>query len=83
MYRLDIGGLGRAGASLKTPENIYEAIQDMADGESQELRNVREVMERIEYQELRGDKDLDYWIRYNMRFGHYHLINPSHRLGLR
>ena len=40
-------------------------------------------MQRIEYQELRGDKDLDYWIRYNMRFGHYHLINPSHRLGFR
>ena len=41
MYRLDIAGLGRAGASLQTAENVYEAIQEIADPESKELRNVR------------------------------------------
>ena len=40
-------------------------------------------MELLEFEELRGDKDIDYWIKYNMRFGNYHLINPTHRISYR
>ena len=40
-------------------------------------------MELLEFEELRGDKDVDYWIKYNMRFGHMHLINPTHRISYR
>ena len=41
----------------------------MADSEASELIKARQVMELIEFEELRGDKEIDYWIKYNMRFG--------------
>ena len=34
----------------------------------------------IEFEEERGDKDMEYWVKYNIRFGNQHLINPTHSL---
>ena len=40
-------------------------------------------MQRLEFEETRGDKDMLYWIKYNRRFGSLHLINPHHRRSYR
>ena len=37
----------------------------------------------IEFGELRGDKGLEYLINYSISYGHQHLLNPQHRLGVR
>ena len=55
----------------------------MVQGDHNEHEKARKLMEIIEYEELRGDKELNYWIRYNMRFGSQHLINTTHRLSYR
>ena len=51
--------------------------------DASELKKAKTAMEIFEFEELRGDKDTDYWIKYNMRFGSMHLINPTHRLSYR
>lgn len=40
-------------------------------------------MELLEFEEKRGDKDINYWIKYNMKFGNSHLINPTHAYSYR
>ena len=41
----------------------------MANSEADEVIKAKQVMQLIEFEELRGDKEMDYWIRYNIRFG--------------
>ena len=38
------------------------------------------MKELLEFEELRGDKDINYWINYNIKFGNSHLINPTHNM---
>ena len=55
----------------------------MVADESKERLEVLKISERLEFEELRGDKDIKYWIRYNRKFGHMHLVNPTHRQSYR
>ena len=67
--RMEKLGVGVIGDIEDTPEQIFEQVKALTDSEAASTKKAKQIMELIEFEELRGDKEIDYWIRYNMRFG--------------
>jgi len=42
---------------------------------------IGQMMQMMEFEEVRGGKNIAYWAQFVGRFGYSHLINPTHRCG--
>ena len=41
----------------------------MVKDNNPETIKAKKMKEKLEFEEIRGDKDMNYWIKYNRRFG--------------
>ena len=76
-------GVAKFGYVDRTPLEIYEQIDDMLFSEDAEFAREQAelVKEMMEFEELRGDRDMIDTIKYTIKFGDLHLINTTHRSG--
>ena len=74
--RMEHFGVGRVGRPIEPKTKIYKQIQEIISEDSLELANAKRAMKLLEFEERRKDKDMHYWIKYTIRFGTLHLINP-------
>ena len=55
-------------------------MEELLAEDSLESINAKKFQELLEFEEIRSDKDLIYWMNYEMYFGTLHLHNPTHGL---
>ena len=55
-------------------------MEELLSEGSIESINAEKFQELLEFEEIRSDKDLIYWMNYEMKFGTLHLHNPTQGL---
>ena len=55
-------------------------MEELLAEDSLELINAKKFQKLLEFDEIRSDKDLIYWMSYAIKFGTLHLHNPTHGL---
>ena len=79
-YRIEVMGIGislRSNPSLKFVTESIDAIASDSDTNSYQS-NVNRVQKIIEFKELRGGKDLAYFLRRAVKFGEFGGDHPAH-----
>ena len=79
-------GVAKFGFPKKPTEELYADISELLydSDESAKVRaNTDKIRRLLEFEELRGDKELTYLINYTIKYGHLHLVNPHHRISYR
>ena len=61
-------------------EKIAQQIKELTEPDSPEAFKAKQVMELLDFEETHGNRDLIHWIKYVIKFGHMHLVNPHHRV---
>ena len=79
-YRLLQMGVGRIARKDTSPDKISKMVEYLIadDGEPQRMAKI--YQERLEFEELRGNNDLEWILNYLSKFGHNHLDPPTHWL---
>ena len=66
------------GEADKGPIRLLAQINEILDEVRSELHLAKAVQELLEFEERRGDKNVVSLIKYKIKFGSSHLVNPSH-----
>ena len=75
-------GVAKFGFPELSAEDLFEQISNMLydseDGDYARFR-ANQIKELLEFEETKGDLNLNKMIKYTSKFGQMHLINPTHR----
>jgi glucuronosyltransferase len=77
-YRLKHLGIADTVPKGSNAEFIYDKVMQLIDVNSQPQILTRAQMKLYEFEEVRGQQGVDYWISYFAKHGQRHHFNPIH-----